>query len=295
MNKDRTYYIHAGAHRTGTSSLQMCLHRNRAALAAAGYDLAYPGRDGIPSGNLALRLPAGRHGPNQQAAFVPRVAQVIADQATAPDRPMILSEENITGKMFPFFKGEFYPAAEKRIKVLRAGLEGPVRRLVFVVRPYDELFVSAYRKRAEDNAVDPFDTLVPKMRAMDRGWPELVAALRDGLEPEALTVLPYAKRGDSCTMLKLLVPDLEAVDLVEPARTVNLSATDSALIALQARYRAGERLRRAEWKQLIGAHREDTAPRGFATFPDADRAALRARFDRDLARLSELPGVTLEG
>jgi len=37
----RDVFIHAGAHRTGTSSFQLCMATNRDRLEAAGFDLSY--------------------------------------------------------------------------------------------------------------------------------------------------------------------------------------------------------------------------------------------------------------
>ena len=283
-------YLHAGAHRTGTSSFQMCLHENRTQLTGAGFLLAYPGRDGVPSGTLALRLPASRHGPRAVAEFAKRIALQFANLP----KPLILSEENIPGQMGPFRRGRFYPVAERRFDTLRRGLGDVVlRRVVYVVRSYDELFVSGFRKRAEDNPVDRFDTVRDRMARFDRGWPEIVAAMRDGLRPASLVVLPYEARGDSAGLLRRLVPQTEGLDLVEPATRVNPSATDAALETLQSRYQAGERLSRDAWQEIIAAHADDTAPRGFAAFTAEQAGALKARYAADLARLRDMPGVTV--
>lgn len=282
-------YVHAGAHRTGTSSFQMCLHRNRAALADAGLALAYPGRDGISSGNLALRLP-GTIGMEVEDSVIARARATLHDHADG--KPLILSEENILGRMFHFMKGQFYPMAEARCNVLRAAWEGPIAHVMLVVRPYDGLFVSGYRKRAEDNAVPPFDDLRGHYMGMDRGWPAIVEVLRDVLRPEALSVIPYAARGSSVSMLERLVPGLAVADMVEPARTVNLSATDAALEALQEVYVGGQKLRRRKWKAVISKHEQDTQSRGFAAFSDAESDALSKRYATDLTQISGMAGVT---
>ena len=290
----RQVFIHAGAHRTGTSSFQMCLHLNAAALGRAGYQAAYPGRDGVPSGTLGLRLPAPRHGTGATGRFAPRVAEALADYD--PGRPLILSEENIPGRMIHFQSGHFYPAAEARLAALRAGLgEAVIPRLLIVLRSYDAFYVSCHRKRAEDNWVPPFADSIPNLMAMDRGWPEIVALLRDALRPERLIVLPYENRGDSVDLLRRLVPGLAAVELVEPETAVNLSATDAALEVLQARYRAGETLSRDEWRDVVADHASDTADRGFARFSDEHSAGLRARYAADLARISKMRGVDFGG
>lgn len=284
-------FLHAGAHRTGTSSFQLCLYENRAALAAAGYDVAYPGRDGAPEGRLRLQLPRKRHGMKRVPEFAARLRPHLHGFSPDPDRALILSEENIPGLMRHFYDGLFYPGSDKRLLTVAETCGAPSEHCLFILRSYDELFVSAYRKRAEDNPVPPFAELVPQFMAMDRGWPELVAELRDLLKPGRLTVLPYERRGSSVGLLRRLVPDLEHVALTEPGRSVNLSATDAALEALQTRYRAGETLKEAQWRRVIADHADDRAPRGFAAFDPQDRDALRARYAQDLERIAAMPGV----
>lgn len=286
---DLPLYLHAGAHRTGTSSFQMCLHENRAVLEGAGFAVAYPGRDGIPSGTLALRLPGPKDadlGPS-----LTKVRRTLADHSAG--RPMILSEENVIGRMMHFMQGLFYPAARARAQVMRDAWDGPIAHLLLVVRPYGALFSSGYRKRAEDNPVPPFDTLRRSYMAMDRGWPELVEVLRDTLRPEAFTVLPYEKRGTSADLLARLVPGLPGGALIEPAQDVNVSASDAALEALQALYRAGDKLDRAAWKAVIAEHAGDRTPRGFAAFSEEEERVWQQRYYEDLSRLAGMDGVTL--
>ncbi|UOA27078.1 hypothetical protein DSM107133_01789 [Pseudosulfitobacter sp. DSM 107133] len=293
MADEKPFFLHAGAHRTGTSSFQMCLHDNRDALHGAGYDLAYPGRDGIPTGTLGLRLPAPRHGTGSTQRFADRVAEAVTAHSPDPARPLILSEENIPGRMMHFSQGRFYPACAARLMALKAGLRGRVARVLFVLRPYDQLYVSGFRKRAEDNKVDDFNALRPMFMAMDRGWPEIVAAMRDILQPDRFLVVPYARRGSSVDALQMLVSGVAGLPLVEPQQVVNLSATDAALLALQARYRAGAELTRAQWKAVIADHANDRTDHGFAAFSDAEVAVLTQRYADDLARIDAMAGVTL--
>lgn len=284
-------FIHAGAHRTGTSSVQQTLAENRAALEAAGYEVAYPGRDGAPGGRLRLPLPRPRHGEKRVPQFGRQVAAHLAAICPEGRGRLILSEENIPGPMRHFYEGRFFPAAEARAAALGAGV-GRVAHVVFVLRPYAAFYASAWRKRAEDNAVPDFAEVVPALLAMDRGWPEVVAALRDGLRPERLTVLDYAGRGSSAGLLGRLVPGLGAA-LREPGEVVNLSATDAALEVLQARYRAGGTLGRAGWKAVLAEHAEVRESRGLTAYPAGAEAVLAARYARDLERVAGLEGVTL--
>jgi len=285
-------YLHAGAHRTGTSSFQMCLDENAEALRAAGYDLAYPGRDGIPGGKLKLKLPSPRHGLKKAKEFIAPARAEIDKRRQGRSR-LILSEENIPGRMLHFTQGKFYPARANRLRVLREALPGPVAHLVYVLRPYDELFVSAYRKRAEDIGVEPFSFFVPGLMSVTDGWPELMAAFQEQLQPALITVLSYGARGSSRDLLARLVPGLDADALTEPARQLNLSATDAALEELQRRYHAGGTLDKAEFRAVMTRHADNRDNLGLAAFADTDRASLRARYAADLERLRDMPGITL--
>jgi len=281
-------FIHAGAHRTGTSSFQMCLHENREILGQAGWALAYPGRDGIPSGDLALRLPAGNTARAQK--LIPKARKTLADHSA--DRPLILSEENIPGRMYHFMKGQFYPMAEMRCEALAAAWPGPVAHVMLVVRSYAEIFVSSYRKRAEENAMPTFDEVRGRYMTMDRGWPDLIAAMRDILRPEIFTVVPYTRRGTSADLLARLVPGLPGGALIEPKRVVNLSATDAALERLQTTYRAGDTLPRAQWKKIIRDNADDKTPRGVAAFSEDDKRVLSERYAADLMSIERMDGIT---
>ncbi|MCB4379015.1 hypothetical protein FZX02_00835 [Synechococcus sp. MU1644] len=284
---DAPIYIHAGAHRTGTSSFQMCLHENWQLLDRQGWTTAYPGRDGNPSGELALRLPSGHRVDHAAAAIKAKLGL----DAYRDGRPVILSEENIPGRMFHFLQGQFYPFAEMRCTALRAAWTGPIAHLMLVVRPYDQLFESAFRKRAEDNEMSDFCDVSGNYMNMDRGWPDLVQLMQDILKPEAITVVPYEARGTSTDLLKRLVPSLSGEELVEPQRILNQSATDAALEALQVRYRCGENLSRSDWQAVISQYAGETAKTGFAAFSEDEKAELSARYASDLKQIEWMKSV----
>lgn len=287
-------YIHAGAHRTGTSSFQMCLDMNRSALVDKGIDPAYPGRDGIPGGSLRLRLPGPDANRQQTDQLTANAATTLRSHSTDPGHALLLSEENIPGRMFHFYQGRFYPAAEARLGVLGRALGEigceKVARLVLVIRSYDALFASAYRKRAEDNPVPPFREIAPRMVAMDRGWPALIRAIKRILAPRELVVVEYARRGQSRDLLRCLLPEPEA-EWREPERVMNLSATDAALEALQRRYHAGETLNRTAWQQVVADHRDTRDRTGFSSFIEEETRLLSARYTEHLDKIAKIRGI----
>lgn len=285
-------FIHAGAHRTGTSSFQMCLHANREIIEKAGFAAAYPARDGIATGNLALRLPGPRHMQGEFPAFVDKARRHLNSVQVGHDKPLILSEENIPGRMLHFFQGQFYPAAEQRLMVLRDALGArDIKRLILVVRSYDEICVSGFRKRAEDNMVQPFETQRDKMLNLDRGWVEIVTLMKDILQPSEFLVIPYEARGTSTSLLHCLVPKLPLTKLREPEKSLNVSATDAALSALQSVYRKGQKLPRHQWRRIIQAYAGDKTRRGFAEFTSEQSQKMRKRYLVDLVKLRQMSDI----
>lgn len=286
-------YLHAGSPRTGTSSFQLFLERNADAIRAQGIDPAWPGRDAARAGRLALRLPAPRHRPEDLARRRAKARDGLAGLIGA-GRPALISEENIPGRMLEIYGGQFFPIARARADYL-AGVLAPrrVARITLVLRPYADMIVSGFRKRAEDNWQREFRHYRERMSRFEGGWPEVVAALQAGLAPGEVVVLPYRRR-PAAALLAAVCPLIETAAMVEPAGEANVSLSDAALFALRARYGAGE----AYTPALVAAVRTEfadvAAERPFARFSAAQKARLDARFEADLDRLAAMVGVVVK-
>jgi hypothetical protein len=285
-------YIHAGAHRTGSSSFQLCLAQNRDALKAAGFDLAYPGRDGIPDAQLKLRMPRGNVGAHRLPEFARGMRRHLNRLSPDETRSLILSEENIPGPMRHFYEGGFFPFAANRLQALAKALPARPTNLLYVLRSYDQLFCSAYRKRAEENIVIPFEDLVSKFLSFTNGWPWLIGQIQENLQPERLTVMTHAAGRNSLDLLEVLTPDVSDLPLNAPTRTVNRSATDAALVALQKRFRNGESLKRNEIQSIIAEFAENKEHCGFAEFQAPARQQLRDRYAADIEAVARIPNIT---
>ena len=149
----RQIAVHAGFHCSGSEEFQRFLGANRAAIAAGGYDLAYPGRGGAAGGSFDCAWPEARHSDDALDFFVPPVASALAGAARGSDS-LIVSEHDLAGRMPALLAGRFYPAARKRAEVLRAALGRPVDRLVVTVQPYDRLFRAAWSRVALEREVE---------------------------------------------------------------------------------------------------------------------------------------------
>jgi len=288
----RAVYLHLGGHRTGGSSVPLCLAENRAVLEGRGYALGYPARDGAPGGTLKLKLPEPRHGGEEIARLTERAAREVDRVAEGRDR-LILSEENVPGRMMHLYTGRFFPAAEARAQVLAQALGGPVAHLVYEVRDYPGFFASCHRRRAVQRPVPGFDAFRAALDGLDRGWPELIALLQEQLRPQRFTVVDSASRGQSRAVLDRLLPDVSASELREPETILNSSATDRALEAVQARFAEGDRPAQVEIDALIAAHANDREDLGFARFPEVEHRRWQARHAADLDRIAAMPDIEL--
>lgn len=286
-------FLHAGAPRTGTSSFQMFLEANREAIRAQGVDPAYPGRDGAESGALALRLPYPRHDARALRRRARNARRNLA-ALLSEGRPALISEENIPGRFMDIYKGQFFPTAPLRAGFMADVLRPrKVARLTLVLRPYAAMFLSGFRKRAEDQRQGPFRDIAPRMAAFEGGWPEVVAALTQALDPGELRLLTYRRRPQA-QLAAEVCPLLDTAKMVEPGTDANTSLSDAALIAMQEKLHAGVDYSPALLEEMRAAYAQTKPEAPYAAFTEAETARLDARFEADLERLEAMPGVTLK-
>ncbi|WP_143104106.1 hypothetical protein [Poseidonocella sedimentorum] len=221
-------------------------------------------------------MPDPRHDPRRVLDLFTRAQRHLSGFAPGP-KGLILSEENIAGKMSGFGQERFFPMARERARFVARALPAPVTRVLFVLRRYDGFFASAYRLRASSRKVSSFDEMKPGILSMATGWPEVVTALRDGFPLAEITVLDYARRGESRELLRHLVPEAAELALEEPSRLENASPDDAMLEAAQA---------------TLGAESGENSSMN-VEFTEAERALLDARYVADLERIGGMRGVTL--
>ncbi|MTH95578.1 hypothetical protein, partial [Roseibium sp. RKSG952] len=137
--------LHAGAHRTGTSSLQSALHR----LQDAGLDVIAPQVAGdrrmadhrpFMSACVQAGLKSGRGGLFHKHRARRRMKQAFSRYLEAfPPRhgELVYSEENILGSALEADRpGILYPDAGPRLSVIRSLLGANVARVCLAVRSY---------------------------------------------------------------------------------------------------------------------------------------------------------------
>jgi len=280
------FVVHAGAHRTGTGSFQSFLAQNANHLLDAGVSARFSGRDVEGAGNLRLKLPDGRVF-KSKSPIEPHVNAARRALSKGPmEGTVLISEENILGRMIPFFKGKFYTRLWQRADVLRQAIGRGPDQVVLVMRNYGELYVSAYAQLAQSRKLPEFEVALPHLMRIDRGWPVVVEALQKGLQPTRITAVPYADRGTNEALLGQMIANVPK-GLVEPVRPTNVSASTEAIAELQRRLHAGEIFTREDADAIKAAHSVDAGGHKFDPLSPAQKSSFTRKYNADLKAMTE--------
>jgi len=271
--------LHLGAHRCATTTLQMYLARNAAALARAGIAIWTPDRTrgGLFAG--LVQRPQDITLADERLAH--RSMGVIAVETgrleQAGTRRLIVSEENMLGTLPNNLReGALYPLLDKRARRFRAAFGPRVRGLALAIRSYEGYWSSALAFAVAQGRPMPTAAQVAALVDTPRGWRAVIAEIASGFPGVPLTVWPFealASRPEA--QLALLDPGLQLLN------------------ATGARDRLNPAPGRDKLRTLMRL-RGDIA--SMATLPDGDgrwtpfdaraQAELRARYAADLEWLA---------
>ncbi|NDW52380.1 hypothetical protein [Aliiroseovarius sp. PrR006] len=296
MKQLREVHLHLGAHRTGSTAFQMVLSANATALHAQGLRLGFPERSRVPNGQLRTHLDHAALGDPKQ--LKKQIAKNRADLApvlnTDEYHQALLSEENFIGGMISFEQGRFYPNVRERMILLRMVLHpAEIGNVMLMIRSYDSLFESAFRKRAETHVMPSYEAVRHRQAEFEGGWPTVVEAILAELKPQKLLVVPYRRERDDLALLELLCPHLGLAGLTPSEGYTNMSFPDAALFEIQRQRRAGKKLFWDEKRAIYDAFADKVAERPFVQLYPDHAENLRARYLSDLELLRRRSDVTL--
>jgi hypothetical protein len=265
--------LHVGAHRTGTTSLQSWLMQNADALAAAGIAVWGPDRTraGLFAGlvkrpdtiTLADDLLARRS--------AQRIRAELARLAEAGMRRLIVSEENMLGSMaMNIDQATLYPDARARLDRIAEAFDGAVSGVALAIRSHDDWWASVLGAGGARAIAAPDAALLRRLADHPRGWRSIIATLAEAFPAAPRIVWPFeALVGRHAAQLQALAPGA----------------------ALPPGLFEDHRARNRRLRALPGA--ADGAAAAMP-FTPRQRAAMRARYEQDLAWLASGPaGVTM--
>jgi len=278
--------LHIGAHRTGTGNFQEFLYKNTDVLYKMNISARYPGRDFDGDGNLKLKLP---HAEEIRANGVSEnhVEKARRQLLKGPtEGELIISEENLLGRMLPIFNGKFYNRLVPRMGILTQALGRAPDQVVMVVRNYGDFFVSCYAQMAQVRVLPDWDTCFERLMRDGRTWVDVAGAVQKGLNPTRVTVVPYASRGTNTELLARMTKT-KVDGLEEPPRGTNVSATTEAIAELQKRLSAKEDLTWPQVHQIKDDHSVANGGTAFSPLTPAQKSSFTRRYNADLAILKE--------
>ena len=290
--------LHLGAHRTGSTAVSDAFWQSADAVKDMGTGFRRPNRlRKIPYFEHVERLTdAAAKGDAVATRALAGVADALAKDLRQAKRlgrrHMVYSEENILGFMEENLgQGTLYPNLTRRLAAYTRILPLPPTRIGMGLRSYDTLWPSAYHYTLAQRAWPPFDQLSARLVANRRGWVQVVGEVRAFFPGAEIFVWRQEDLGsvfrEVVTRLGQ-IPDPSRLTLPEAPVNTSLPAADAGLVHQLRRAEPG--LRGDALAERLAAHQGDRPPAPVPFTPE-ERAALRARYDADLAALRRA-GIT---
>ena len=272
----RALRVHLGAHKTATTHLQQALHRHRDALGAADIDFLRP-----VELRPALRAAAGW--PTLPWGAARRLGAAI-DGLRSGAGTLAISEENLPGQIRDLFDEVPYRHLGTRLAPLaRLAGEAPLA-LFLAIRPFDTLWPSAHAEALRHYPHDPdrIARLGRIARTRPPSWLDVVERLRRACPAAEIRVWRYEDHAAHWreAAAAFLGRDTGRIPEVNrPSWSMSPSAEGVRLAEA-----VGARDRRAAVAAIYAAH-PAKAGAPFAPFDADEAAALRRRYDEDVAGL----------
>lgn len=277
--------LHIGAHRTGSTRLQTEFSRRAGHLATRRIGVAGPGQI-RPDANIGLTLRAALPGP--LAALIPaevisRIRQQIASADAAGMTRLLLSEEDLAGAIDRILtRAVLYDDIAGRLGHLARPMAGHAVTVLLTIRSYDSYFTSLYAHRTLRRAMPDFATLAPRLAALPRRWPDVVADIARALPEAQVVVMRFEDVvANHHRSLCMVAGQDDLRDWGDDQPPVLPSPSAEAVAVLNTMPASASR---AERRAVARAHPRPAHAR-FDPWEPADRDSLTTRYAEDLRAL----------
>jgi len=275
------YFLHLGLHKTGSTSVQQWLTRNKVALARHQTLL-------LRYGQLQPEF-TRQHIHNADTA----AARKWLGSRLSGYRQAILSNEDFLGGYCDFHEGMVYPRHSERLDTLTSSLP-PAKhiRVWLAVRDYPDWLESCYLQFLKYRAQEPvsFENYLAGIDTSRLDWTAIARKILSSDSVEHLTIWTYESFcRDKNPILHAIQTDL-GIDLPEPLprHAANPSYSDLAHRLLM--HSGGMKPEhRSAFGDFLRGHL--TTEAGYAKprlWQEPERSALSARYHADLASLASL-------
>ncbi len=286
--KDLTIALHAGAHKTATTHLQKTMSDNETLINKAGITFRGPNAFRAPGATLRHMFEIGRKMEEPVPGGPQAILKTLAD---GRDR-LIISEENFFGSLNPpggAFRRYLYPDGPGRLEVLAQRVAPHPIDLFFAVRDPATFMQSAYSQALSSDHRVSLDRYVDGIRPDQISWFRLIGKIVKRKATRRIWIWRYEDYPAIQEQLYrlLLTPEI-APSITPHPGLMNQSLSQAAVEACLSDDPQRPIAPEARALYPVG----DTYPR-YEGFSAEARRRSRLRYEDDLSRIEELPGVTL--
>jgi len=189
-------FLHLGAHKCASTTLQHNLAANRQHLEAAGLVYVPPGEIAkSPLGSHFMKLANGGFANEALGLKSARAARrtLLERAAAAPGRDLLLSWEGFLGHSALDRHGGLYPHIDQVAAALSLVLEGFDLRLLLVVRRQDTLIESCYLQQVKEMRALSFADFAAAIDPGRLSWLPVAARLRECCGADRLSLVPFER------------------------------------------------------------------------------------------------------
>lgn len=186
--------LHLGAHRTGTTSLQLFMNDNRKAFYRDGTTYWGPGRTraGLFSGLVRDPDRLTREDQRRAERSIGVIRMEMARAAQNGMERLVISEENMLGTLKQNFRScRLYGQALQRLSRFAPAFEGHKLRIGIAIRSYDIYWSSALAFRIKQGHPLPSDELLDRLTTQPRRWRDVIEDAACAFPTAKISVWPF--------------------------------------------------------------------------------------------------------
>ena len=287
----RSAAIHIGAHKTATTHLQRSFAMQQEALIGAG--VRYYGPETLRRPKQSLGDVFGLEG--FKKTHPTRSPEVQTDFMFKDGHRLVLSDENFIGVLHNKqgnMLSPLYPKAETRVQALSEALNvGPIDVMIGIRNPATFL-VSAYGQALLGGQIISFEDYIAKNTLQQVYWPGLVARMRRIPSVGRIVVWQFEEyRWRFHKICAALMGAEVKMRIVPLPNKVHRGLSAAAVAHVLAQMEAVD-------ANVLGDQARKAFPLGpenpvFAPFSPAEVAAATADYDRQIADIERIVGVTV--
>lgn len=184
--------VHAGAHRTATTSFQHYMRGEASTISATATAVWGPRRtrNGLFAGLFPdKRQPNCKTTPDRVRG---RLALQLARTAQKGAERLLISDENMIGTSRHCVRtGQFFPAAGERMAQFAAAFDGRVSRVILSIRSPESWWASAVAYAISRGHTVPDRAKLDRIADMPRSWRDVVTDLACAMPDADLIVAPF--------------------------------------------------------------------------------------------------------